>query len=265
MTTSTPSPLKGKPLRNPGQSVDEARQRLYEDRLETPLIVACGLLGIAALEGVSWYLDTPRQPILYAGLALAAVGFLFWRAKATAPQIRALKQAAEGERTVGQYLEKLRAEGYEVFHDIPSVGFNLDHVIIGPGGVFAIETKTWSKPSKGEARITFDGESLHAGGFKPDRNPVVQSKAQVSWLTGLLLESTGRKFAVRGVVLFPGWFIEPGAGTTSPIWVLNPKALPEFLKRTPAQLTQEDVKLASFHLSRYIRGVERETAAAAER
>ena len=40
----------------------------------------------------------------------------------------------------------------------------IDHVIIGPAGIFTIETKTWSKPVRGEARIVFDGEKLTAGG-----------------------------------------------------------------------------------------------------
>jgi len=42
--------------------------------------------------------------------------------------------------------------------------------------------------------------------------------------------------------------------------VLEPKALPAFLDHEPVILTAEDVKLASFHLSRFIRvkeGVEK--------
>ena len=35
-----------------------------------------------------------------------------------------------GERAVGQYLERLRESGPRVFHDVPGVGFNLDHVVI---------------------------------------------------------------------------------------------------------------------------------------
>jgi hypothetical protein len=72
----------------------------------------------------------------------------------------------------------------------------------------------------------------------------------------LLAESTGRKFAVRPVILFSGWFVEQGKGTTRELWVLNPRVLPEFLEHEPQSLPAEDVKLASFHLSRFIRAEE---------
>jgi hypothetical protein len=42
-----------------------------------------------------------------------------------------LMQGREGEKAVGQYLERLRARGYQVLHDIPGENFNIDHVLIG--------------------------------------------------------------------------------------------------------------------------------------
>jgi hypothetical protein len=139
-----------------------------------------------------------------------------------------------------------------------SVGANnVDHVLVGPAGVFTIETKTWSKPISGQAQLTFDGESIRAGAFEPDRDPVVQSKAQASWLKGLLLESTGKTVDVRPVIVFPGWFIVNSSGTFREIWVLEPKALPTFLNNEPSRLSREDIALVSFHLSRLIRSTER--------
>lgn len=40
MSKSTKSPIKDKPLRMPGQSIEEERRRLFEDKLETPLLLA---------------------------------------------------------------------------------------------------------------------------------------------------------------------------------------------------------------------------------
>lgn len=85
-----------------------------------------------------------------------------------------------------------------------------------------------------DAKVIFDGERILVDGFEPDRNPVIQAKAQATWLREVLAESTGRKFPVRPVVLFPGWFVEQGKGTTREIWVLTLKALPSFLAREPA-------------------------------
>jgi hypothetical protein len=182
-----------------------------------------------------------------------AIAWAGYRVATTLPRIRALKLAVEGERAVGQYLDRLRSEGYEVFHDVQGGNFNVDHVVVGPPGAFTVETKTWSKPSKGDARIRLDGQVLTAAGREPDRDPLIQARAQASWLAELLKESTGRTIAVRPVILFPGWFVEPMEGSSRDVWVLNPKALPEFLRHEPERLGREDVKLVAFHLSRFIR------------
>ena len=58
---------------------------------------------------------------------------------------------------------------------------------------------------------------------------------------------------MRPVIVFPGWFIEQAEGSKREVWVLNPKALPDFIGHEPRKLSDEDVRLASFHLSRFIR------------
>ena len=90
-------------------------------------------------------------------------------------------------------------------------------------------------------------------GVKLDRDPVAQARGQARWLQDLIEQGTGRKFAVRPVILFPGWFVEQKPGTSRATWVLEPKALPTFLGNEPQVLYPEDVKLAGFHLSRFIR------------
>ena len=160
---------------------------------------------------------------------------------------------------MGQFLELLRERGYKVFHDLIGAGFNVDHVIVGPAGVFTIETKTISKPVRGEARISFDGDTLLVDGPAPDRDPVVQAKAQAGWLRELLRDTDGKVFPVRPVVVYPGWYIEQKPGIKPEVWVLNPKALPAFLDHEAQTLTAEDIHLASYHVSRYVRAKEGET------
>jgi len=61
--------------------------------------------------------------------------------------------------------------------DVVGDGFNVDHVLIGPAGVFTVETKTHSKP-RGDARVVFDGEAIQVAGMEPDRDPVVQARGR---------------------------------------------------------------------------------------
>lgn len=251
------SPLKDKPLRNPGQSVREQRLDMLYDKLFGPTLIACLLLVYAGTEWTRHLLQTPPSPWLASICALAGIAYACWQFYKFVPQLRALRLAEDGEKAVGQLLESLRASGYLVFHDVVGEGFNVDHVLIGPAGVFSIETKTWSKPAKGSPEISFDGETLRAAGWEPDRNPIIQAKGQASWLHGLLAGSTGKSFPVRPVVLFPGWFVKDSRSSRKDLWVLEPKALAAFLSNEPEVMGAEDAKLAGFHLSRFIREQER--------
>jgi len=51
-------------------------------------------------------------------------------------------RGAEGEEVVGKILEDLSAEGWLVIHDVSFGRGNIDHIVVGPGGVFTIETKS---------------------------------------------------------------------------------------------------------------------------
>jgi Nuclease-related domain len=247
------SPLKDKPLRNPGQSLEDQLDELYYDKVLTPGFTALFFVVIALLEWVRFFFAQKPNPLLYTFAALIAVGYAAMQIRRVWPRLKGLRQGSDGEKAVGQYLERLREKGYQVFHDVIGTGFNVDHVLVGPAGVLSIETKTFSKRPGPNAKVQFNGERIIVDGLEPDRDAVIQAKAQSAWLRSLLAESTGRTFPTRPVVLFPGWYVEQGKGSLRDVWVLNPKALPDFLANEPAVLSTEDVKLASFHLSRFIR------------
>lgn len=251
------SPIKDKPLRYPGQSLDQQREDLAYDKVLGPILAAGLMLIFAAMEWLRYFFPLPPQPWLISFMAVLAVFYAGWKIWRLFPIARQLRQASEGEKAVGQFLEHLRGDGYSVFHDVLGEGFNVDHILIGPAGLFTVETKTISKPVRGQPKITFDGASILVNGMEPDRNPVIQAKAQASWLKGVLSESTGKQFPVRPVVVYPGWFIEQSPGSTRELWVLEPKALPKFLAKESKSLSAEEVKIASFHLSQFIRAGER--------
>lgn len=263
MTEETRSPLKDKPLRQPGQSLDEERRNLISDKIDPWAAVAASMVVLAVLEWVRYLQQIAFNPVVFSLAALLTIAFLVWRVASLRPRLKALRQGSEGEKAVGEFLDRLRGGGYHVFHDVVATGFNIDHVLIGSAGVFAVETKTWSKPVGRDARITFVGDRVLRDGLEPDRNPVAQARAQVSWLKNQLQESTGRVLEVFPVVVFPGWFVEPNPRPESgarQIWLLEPKALPAFLANEPTRLRPEDASLVAYHLARYIRVVERERA-----
>lgn len=249
------SPLKAKPLRNPGQSLDEQIQSIISDKLWGYLMFPAIFWLIAGLEWLAQEQGMRRMPGTYALVAVflsawSAVQFLRLRR-----QLRGLRQGRDGERAVGQFLERLREGGAHVFHDVPGDGFNLDHVVICAQGIFVIETKTYSKPTS-EAKVTFLNGELLVAGRAPDRDPIRQVRAEATWLKQTLHESTGKAFQVRGVVLFPGWFVDPvPKDIKKDVWVLEPKALPQWIETEQPTLESEVVRLAAYHLARYVRSV----------
>ena len=252
------SPLKDNPLRNPGQSLDEAIQQLMDE--DASILISLLVFSFIAIgyEWWRWYAKIPYHPLLttlFGGGIAAYCAFRLFQLK---QKITTLKLARDGEKAVGQYLEHLREKGYRVFHDVIGDRFNLDHVIIGPQGIFTIETKTFSKPIKGKATIYFDGNAISVNGYNPDRNPITQAQAQANWLSQQITASTGQTHPIKPVVVFPGWFVDtsaqPNAQSKSRnVWVINPKGLPKFLEHTPIQLNPETIQLIAYHLSRYVR------------
>lgn len=247
------SPLKQKPLRLPGASLGEERTRILDDVLLPVLLAASFAVAFAGVEWWRSLTQSPPQPVVATILALCVVAFCAFRVRGVRARLRLLRLGMEGEQVVGQFLEAHRGEGWHIFHDIPGLGFNIDHVVVSPKGVFAIETKTYSKPVNGEAKVKYDGDKVLVNGSEPDRDPVAQARAVRDWIRDLLFDTTAIKYPVRGVVVFPGWWVEPPkTGKRPEIWVLNEKAFVKFVDNQPVVIRSEDVALAASRLSNYI-------------
>src|SRR3954471_8847797 len=75
----------------------------------------------------------------------------------------AYERGADGEERTAQALAMLPASGWFVLHDVrwPGKRFaNIDHVVIGPGGGFVIDSKAWS------GRVEVRDGVLRQSGYK---------------------------------------------------------------------------------------------------
>jgi hypothetical protein len=248
------TPFKDKPLRYPGQSLDHQIQNLL-DKMDEIAFVPFMLTFLALVEWSRWYFKSGVSLVTAIFISLIAL----IASTITTVKLRRLRQlrrqltlGRDGERVVGQCLEELRAKGYRVLHDIVVKDFNIDHVVISPKGLYTVETKTVSKPLRGESVISFEGEKTLINGIKPDRDPIIQSRAQAAWIKDFLKSALGKKFSVRPVVIFPGWFVK-GTPDCSDVWVLNEKALPAFIEHESTLLSPDDLQAITFQISQYIR------------
>ncbi len=262
MQNDSRSPLKDPPLRTAGQSLREERDRVFEDEIELPFLQAFLVVAVSVIEWFRYVWEPPNLRWLYTVFAIGAVTFAAWRWKRYMPIIRNLREGFEGEIAVGQLLDLEQERGFRVFHDVLAPGFNIDHVLIGPRGVYTVETKTRSKPLRGDARIRFEDDRLIVGMHEPDRDYIAQARAQAAWMRNFLRETCGLDVAVRAVLVFPGWYVEPRPAALKDVWVLEPKALASFIARENESLSTDEVRSAAFMLSKSIRLEQRRGSAA---
>ena len=245
------NPLKGKPLRQAGQSIQEQINKIIDDDLMEFVYFTAALFALMAYEWARYFKESPPHPILSTVIFLTVLGITLYKFIKNKRILAALKQGRDGEKVVGEYLERLRQDGCIVYHDIVGDKFNLDHVVLSTKGIFIIETKTYSKPKGPEAKVHFDGTHLNIDSIGNKDDVLIQVEAESIWLKEILKESTGKNFSIKPVVLFPGWFIESENKFNT--WVLNPKAFPAFIQNQQESISSEDMKLDAYHMSRYIR------------
>jgi hypothetical protein len=240
-----------RPLRRAGQYLDEQSA----DILTGPGLTYAILFGFGiSFPVIPWLqaaLGVPFEPVaatVIGGLC-AAIGLL--GAKRTATRLRRVELGSRAEKVVADMLEPLRELSCAVFHDLPGDGFNVDHIVVGPGGVFVIETKGRSK--RGGTTVTYRNGEIRVDGHAPDRDPIRQVKALGDWLFGLVRERCALEPPIRGVVVYPGWYIE-GSSSGRDVWVLNEKALPAFIGNSAHTLTPEEVERIAAMLSAKSRG-----------
>ncbi len=252
MGAKTKSPLKWSPLRVAGQSADEQLDRIFTDKVVSVYLVAVLFVAIAAFEWLREIQNSPPLPRLFTVFAVIAVGWAVIQIRRYKNRAHNLKLGRDGERAVAQYLEQFRTKDFFVFHDVPQGNSNIDHVLIGTRGIYTIETKTLSKPVRGDCKIVVDKGKVTVNGKELNRDPITQAKAQARWLYDFLAGSQFKQF-VQPVVVFPGWFVEPHDRKALGVWVLEPKMLDGILEEKPEILSFDQVRAMASTLSSYIR------------
>jgi Nuclease-related domain len=173
---------------SPGRSALGAYRRRRAEELASwtrtlawraPLVAAAGVAGqvLAVQAGLPW--------ARLCGLAVVAL--VGWRLRfRPSEQARTWQRGAHGERRTARLLDRLHRDGFVVFHDLAVPGdtsANVDHLAIGPTGVFVIDSKQWS----GSVHQGADGLVWH------NRYRLDRTLATVRWEA----ETVGRLLSTR--------------------------------------------------------------------
>jgi Nuclease-related domain len=242
------SPLTQDLLRSPGHTLRVQLGDATDDVMGTVfwmMVFPPVLLSLCLLQAL---LQSPNLALalapLYAVVAVVYIGLTLRELLKSAAKIDNLQAGYDAELAVGQELDQLMRQGAVVFHDLPADNFNIDHVVIAKEGIFAIETKGFTKPKRdggrGDATVTFDGKRLTFPTWSTSE-PMEQAEKQAAWLSRWLSSAAGAPLQVLPVVALPGWFVElKGRGA---VRVFNGKQLAGLLASRGSQpLTAQDVQ-----------------------
>jgi hypothetical protein len=244
-------PFTDMPLRPPGESLRTKIEELSEE-----YDAALTISFIAGMGAVCMVLASPPSRQLAMGLIFGGITFCVYTNTArvmfrTQRSLWDYRLGFTGERVVGELLNQLLAEGFQVFHDLPFEGFNIDHVIVGPPGVYAVETKARRKPTeiKGQAKakVFYDGAVLKFPRHQ-ETEPIEQARLNAKTLAKWLTQSTGEHTSVNAIVALPGWWVERTG--RSDVNVLNPKEIISSFPNRPVEpLTPDRIQRIAHQLT----------------
>jgi hypothetical protein len=146
---------------------------------------------------------------------------------------RAWRVGARGEERVGDRLEALvrKDPRWRVLHSIlvGARGSDIDHLVIGPGGVFALNTKTHPR-----ATIWLAGDVLMVNG---QRQPYIRnSRHEAQRVSRLLGAAAGVAVQARGMIVLVGDRELTVKSEPRDVTVRHRESLVRWLRQQPEQL-----------------------------
>jgi hypothetical protein len=164
-------------------------------------------------------------------VTVAAAWALRFRAS---PEARAWRRGAAGERRTARLLGPLERHGWAILHDLafPGSRANIDHMVIGPGGVFVIDSKQY----RGRLQLDSSGQLWHG------RYPLAPTVRAVSFEA----DQAAQVLPDPGVVVLPivavhGAQVPWGKVVIDGVPVVPAGHLPSMLRALPPVLGPERI------------------------
>ena len=148
------------------------------------------------------------------------------------------------EQPVGAALKLLRPHGFEVLHDVPLPSrprAAINHIVVGPPGVFVMNTENWS------GAVTIEAETLRQNGYS--RVQQTEAAHRSALVVALSLGASWAALVVPVICLIGSAELVPTQA--GPVTVLSLDHLAAWLLSEPSQLTPPGVKqvVRSLHVA----------------
>jgi hypothetical protein len=171
--------------RRAARHAEELRQRRPRILAFGAIVAVVGLVVVAVVSP------------LYGLAILLFDAVLVMSAFVTPNSIMAWQTGAAGEVRTGRLLEPLTAEGFRILHDrkIPGArSANIDHIVIGPPGVFVVETKSY------QGSLQIRGDEIFVAGRRKNGWIDEVNREAAAVQTALATELAALGLTVRPVI-----------------------------------------------------------------
>lgn len=208
------------------------------------------LLGYFAYCLVSAFLiwtflsDDLYSTLFWILVALSPLGAFVVRRELRAP-MKSWFARLSGDREIARQLEPLVHGGYDVLHDVDLGRGNVDHVVVGPSGIYAIETKAWT----GRFYLGGGGRRMRSGFFADNvRKQAVRSAALVE----NRLAMCGLDASVVAVVALASSTLPHGPMSVRHAHVVDGQNLATWIARRTVRLGTLEIDRARAALTPYV-------------
>ncbi|WP_321391365.1 nuclease-related domain-containing protein [uncultured Desulfuromusa sp.] len=253
------SPITGHLLRSPGASL---QSRI--DDLSVDITAYIAVVSAFPLLTYSLYLPlnhvqktTTTSVVILVGCVIVMLSWIGFKVYRLMTERNNCRLGLDAEMAVGQELNQLMVEGCRVYHDFPAENFNIDHIVVGPMGVFAVETKGRTKAlkrkGKVDATVTYDGKLLQFPNSY-ETEPLLQAQRQADWLRVWLTSAVGDSVYTQPVLVLPGWYVVRKADR--PIKVISGKEAYSLAKPSGINLSAEMIQRIAHQVEQRCRDVE---------
>ena len=204
------------------------------------------ILGFMLRASVPWRTVQPLTGVLFSVVLLLVLWLVgtwtFRRVDELEKERGKWRQGARGEEVVGVILSRL-PDGYRVINDFPTGFGNLDHIVVGPTGVFVLETKSW----RGVIGAGEDGELTQNGKASTSAHVSAFIRRMMGVREKVLVLASGRETFFQGVMVFTRAWVEAPFGTTRQIHCVRDDKLFDYLtdEKSVRSMPESEVEVIS--------------------
>jgi hypothetical protein len=220
-------------------------ERLFNDVILS-IIAGTAYLGLLLIFWINYYFPFKGSMWFVSITCIGIAAYFFLKAWKNYRAVKVMNVGIKSERDVGHFLQQTIAPlGYRVLNSLSRNHHDIDHVIVGPTGVYCIETKNlqWMLDNP----VEFDGKEITINGKGlPHKDPIKQAKSAALEVSQFLQAHEIQQF-ITPVVLLPGRIIH--GIQTQQIIVGNMKIFEEYICGAKPILSAKQVKLFADVLS----------------